>query len=218
MIRRSSGQRQEYLSTLILFYVLVRRNKVQEQQKSGKANFKTLRCIHHIKMQWESMEKQLDSSGKNPDFSILSILQEIQKDLIQKNTQPKEPNHLRINVQRHLVEIRWSELHHKRRECQGLRVAVPSRTLDASWSRLRRHGTEVHDMGQWDRTENKMVQQFKETGHPIFIGISALNRGVLKRRQNKSIIHFNRESTNTELLFQTIHSATQLRIYGAATT
>ena len=64
MIRRSSRQRQEYLSTLILFYVLVRRNKVQEQQKSGKANLKALRCILHIKMQWESMEKQLDSSGK----------------------------------------------------------------------------------------------------------------------------------------------------------
>ena len=68
MIRRSSGQRQEYVSTLILFYVLARRNKVQEQQKSGKANLKTLRCIHHIKMQWESMEKQLDSSGKKPRF------------------------------------------------------------------------------------------------------------------------------------------------------
>ena len=65
MMRRSSGRRQEYLSTLILFYVLVRRKKVQEQQKSGKANLKTLRCIHHIEMQWESMEKQLNSSGKN---------------------------------------------------------------------------------------------------------------------------------------------------------
>ena len=65
MIRRSSGQRQEFLSTLILFYVLVGRNKVQEQQKSGKANLKTLRCIHHIKMQWEPMETQLNSSGKN---------------------------------------------------------------------------------------------------------------------------------------------------------
>ena len=41
-----------------------------------------------------------------PGFSILSILQEIQKDLIQKNIQPKEPNHLRVNVQRHPVEIR----------------------------------------------------------------------------------------------------------------
>ena len=43
---------------------------------------------------------------KFPDFSRLSILQEIQKDLIQKNIQPKEPNHLRVNVQRHPVEIR----------------------------------------------------------------------------------------------------------------
>ena len=41
-----------------------------------------------------------------PDFSIMSILEEIQKDLIQKNIQPKEPNHLRVNVQRHPVEIR----------------------------------------------------------------------------------------------------------------
>ena len=60
MIRRSSGQRQEFLSTLILFYVLVRWNKFKEKQKSGKANLKTLRCIHHIRMQWESMEKQLN--------------------------------------------------------------------------------------------------------------------------------------------------------------
>ena len=82
----------------------------------------------------------IELEWKIPDFSILSILQEIQEDLIQKNVQPKEPNHLRVNGQRHLVEIRWSELHHKRRECEGLRVAVPSRTLDVSWSRLR------HDM------------------------------------------------------------------------
>ena len=46
-----------------------------------------------------------------------------------------------------------------------------------------------------------MVQQFKETRHLISTGISALKRGVLKRRQNKSTIHFNRESTNTELCF-----------------
>ena len=89
----------------------------------------------------------IELEWKIPDFSILSILQEIQKDLIQKNIQPKEPNHLRVNVQRHPVEIRWSELHHKRRECQGLRVAVPSRTLDVSWSRLRHVLTINKDSG-----------------------------------------------------------------------
>ena len=48
-----------------------------------------------------------------------------------------------------------------------------------------------HD-GQWDRTANRMVQQFKETGHPIFISTSDLSRGVLKRRNGKS--------TSTEVL------------------
>ena len=78
------------------------------------------------------------------------------------------------------------------------------------------YGDSHERQGQWDLPENKMVQQFEETGHPIFTDISALNLRALKRRQ-KSTIHFNETSTNTELLFQTIHSATQLRIYGAAT-
>ena len=42
--------------------------------------------------------------------------------------------------------------------------------------------------GQWDRTANRMVQQFKETGHPIFINTSALSHGVLKRRNGKGTI------------------------------
>ena len=36
--------------------------------------------------------------------------------------------------------------------------------------------------GKWNTTAENMVEDFKETGHPIFRGISALNRGVLKRR------------------------------------
>ena len=40
-----------------------RRNMVKEQQKDGKAKLKISGCVHHIKMQWESMEKQLNSSG-----------------------------------------------------------------------------------------------------------------------------------------------------------
>ena len=45
--------------------------------------------------------------------------------------------------------------------------------------------------------------------HPIFKGISALSRGILK------IKHFNVDSSNTELLFRTNHSANQLSINGA---
>ena len=44
---------------------------------------------------------------------------------------------------------------------------------------------------QWDRTANKMVQQFKETGHPTSTATSALSRGMLKQRRGKSTILFN---------------------------
>ena len=41
----------------------------------------------------------------------------------------------------------------------------------------RRHGSEVltNNRDSGISQKNKMVQQFKETGHLIFIGISALN-------------------------------------------
>ena len=63
--QRSNDQiRQKLVSTLIPFYVLVGWSKVQEPQKEdGKAKLKISGCIHHIKMLWESMEKQLNSSG-----------------------------------------------------------------------------------------------------------------------------------------------------------
>ena len=63
-----------------------------------------------------------------------------------------------------------------------------------------------------------MVQRFEETGHPVFTGASsALNRGVMKGKNKKDTIHFNGESSNTELLFRISHSANQVCFYGAVT-
>ena len=36
--------------------------------------------------------------------------------------------------------------------------------------------------GKWDDEANQMIEDFKESVHPIFRGISALNRGFLKRK------------------------------------
>ena len=63
----------------------------------------------------------------------------------------------------------------------------------------------------------KMVQQFKETGHPIFTATNALSSGMLKRRRGKSTIHSNGDVMNTELLFQTINSLNQVSINAAVT-
>ena len=59
-----------------------------------------------------------------------------------------------------------------------------------------------------------MMERFKETSkQTVFKSIGALNRGILKN--NRDIIHFNADASNTELFFRTIHSANQLSIYGA---
>ena len=71
--------------------------------------------------------------------------------------------------------------------------------------------------GQWDCAANTMVQQFKETGHPILTITSALSRGILRQRRGKSTIHFNGHFINTELLFQTVHSVNQASVYPAGT-
>ena len=69
--------------------------------------------------------------------------------------------------------------------------------------------------GKWNSIEAKMVQNFKETMHRVLTSISALNRGILRMIKGKSSIHFNAESTNSELLFRIIFSANQLSVYGA---
>ena len=42
-----------------------------------------------------------------------------------------------------------------------------------------------------------------------------MSRGILKRKGRRCTIHFNADSSNTELLCRTIHPANQLSIYGA---
>ena len=58
----------------------------------------------------------------------------------------------------------------------------------------------------------------KKTGHPIFTIITAFSRGILKQRRGRSTIHFNLDTVNTELLFQTVLSVYQISVHGAVTT
>ena len=45
--------------------------------------------------------------------------------------------------------------------------------------------------------------------------ISALRRGILKKKNGRDTIHFNADASNTELTFRNIHSVSQLSIHGA---
>ena len=70
--------------------------------------------------------------------------------------------------------------------------------------------------GSLNRTAEKMLQNFKDSGHPIFRGTSALERGKLRSKvSGKKSIHFNGSTQNMELLLPMVVSVNQLRLYGA---
>ena len=50
------------------------------------------------------------------------------------------------------------------------------------------------------------VERFKDASHPVFKSISALSRGILKKKNGRDTIHFNADAYNTKLLFRIIHS------------
>ena len=66
--------------------------------------------------------------------------------------------------------------------------------------------------GKWDFIATQMVGRFRETGHPRFKIISAVSRGIQKRKGGRDTTHFNADSSNTELMFRTVHSANQLSV------
>ena len=56
-----------------------------------------------------------------------------------------------------------------------------------------------------------MVERFKDTGHPVIKSISALSRGILKKKMNRDTVHFNADASNTEFLSLNHESAQYLR-------
>ena len=67
--------------------------------------------------------------------------------------------------------------------------------------------------GKWDLCASRMVNDFENSGHPVFKAISPLGRGILKRKNNRDTIHFNGVYSNIDLLYRTVHSANQLCIH-----
>ena len=73
--------------------------------------------------------------------------------------------------------------------------------------------------GSWTRTAEIMLQNFKNSGHPIIRYsdcTSSLERGQLRSKGGgKTTIHFNGSAENIELPLQMLISANQFSLYGA---
>ena len=102
----------------------------------------------------------------------------------------------------------------QRRENQkdDFRISNNSRTTQkgsrvdigvSSAQEMKKNGTERTPTNMNSIAE-EMVVHFKDTGHPVFRGNSALKRGVLRRKGGRCAVHFNADYSNTVLLFRTI--------------
>ena len=89
--------------------------------------------------------------------------------------------------------------------------------IGLSWGLdLKRSGTERTIANQMDlgtELQRKMLLNFAGSGHPMFRGTSALERGELRSKESgKKSMHFNGSTENIELLLQTVISVNQLSI------
>ena len=154
-----------------------------------------------------------------PGCSSLSLLREIQHDLVTKNNMPEDFKD-RIIFMSMFNDIEWKKNDEKYISNAEEVRNYAMKYLQGHWTFLgpgsdeKWYGDSHDQKRQWNCTANKMVQQFKETGHPVFKS-SALSRGILKQRKGRCTIHFNGVSINTELLFRTVHSVNQLSVHGA---
>ena len=70
--------------------------------------------------------------------------------------------------------------------------------------------------GSWNRTAQKILQNFAGSGYPIFRCTSALEREQFRSKGGgKTSIHLNGSTENIELLLHMVISVNQLSLYGA---
>ena len=188
------------------------------EQNPGAADAKWTGQIEDLK-RYPSYQDAVGLDGEAIEFEwTISKVKEIQMDLERKNIELENFKDLIIFMSM-FNDIGWKK---NDDNCISNAEKVKNyskRFLPGHWTFLdpgseKRWFGSSYD-GQRDRTANNMVQQFKETGHPIFTATSALSRGILKRRNGKSTIHFNGDFMNTEQKIQTINSMNQVSIYAA---
>ena len=69
--------------------------------------------------------------------------------------------------------------------------------------------------GKCELHVSPIVEEFENSGNPVFKGASPLGPRTLKMRSGRNTIHLSGEFDNIDFLFRTVHAANQLCFYGA---
>ena len=172
------------------------------------------------------MENQLNSSGKisqdSPHWKFFTEFNTIRRiyALNRKNS-VIESSLCPCSTTRHLQERQWGflyfDVHQSSRICfkivcvKGYWAFIGPGNED-KWFRRYDYKPE-RKMGL--HCFKKMVKQFKETGHPVFKGTSALNRGKCVEGKTKTPFMTMENLSLWSSCYRIMHTANQLCVFGA---
>ena len=196
------------------------------QSKGGMIQVSTLKVCHIFRELQGLDGEPTDFEWKIfPGATALDILHKVQADLQGKHITPEKFS------DRMIFMSMFNDIELERKNNEDSCALIPrtnkeyaSNFNDGHWAFLGPEeeskwyqGYATNHGGKWDLRASQMVEDFENSGHPVFQGMSPLGRGILKKRNNRKTIHFNGEYCNIDLLYRTDHSANQLCIYGAVT-
>ena len=133
-----------------------------------------------------------------PGFTLIEILRQIQKDLKTRQINPEQVEGI-ILFMSVSNDMGWTK-NGNSAECVSNSKQVSDYAKEfprGHWSFLgpgneeKWFGTYAHKPeGKWHQQANQMIDQFQQSGHPIFRGTHALDRVVLMRGWGRNTIHF----------------------------
>ena len=184
----------------------------------------TLQMFHPCKELRRLTGKPLDVEWKIfPVATALELLHRIQKELEGKRIRPESFS------DRIIFMFNDIDLDKKGNEdsciINSRKIKIyASRFNDGHWvffgPRLeskRYQGYAVDCGGKWDLRASQILEEYENSGHPVFKWASPPGRETLKIKSDRDTIHFDGEFDNIDLLYRTVHAANQLCIYGAVT-
>ena len=173
--------------------------------------------------QTDSYRDLFGIDGEPIGLTSLEILRKIQKDLQEQNIEPENFSEriIFMSMFNDIYGTRRGNLEHCFSNSEQVKNYA-KKFMQGHWTFLgpecekKWHGQSHYPPGGiWQDTAKMMVEQFEESGHPVFKGVSPLARGILGRRTTRRPYTSMRMLRTQNFIYRTIHSTNQLRIFGA---
>ena len=192
LIKWSSGQERKYVFTQIPYYVLRRCMMTEMHYKMGRSSgIQNVRFLPRIVgNRWIT---HWTRGIFSQDFRHCRFFRKTQTDSRERNIELEKFTD-RIIFMSMFNDIDWTRKGHdgicvsnwEKVKGWAKRFSQGHWTFVGPGDEKKWYGTLLYTSeGKWDSTATQMVERFKDTRHPVFKSISALSRGIMKKKHNR---------------------------------